>query len=141
MRHLMLTVCERELIGLVQGVRHWRPDHYALKFMLDQRLSTVPQHQWVSKLFGYDFAVEYRSGHLNTVADALSHHEDDDVHLQALTVPVFHLFDMLRHELQEDVALRELRNSVVAERGEPWHVVDGLILRGSYVSGHVDDPA
>jgi hypothetical protein len=54
-RHLKLAAYERELIGLVQAVRHWRPylcgrhfivrmDHYALKFMLDQRLSTVPQH-------------------------------------------------------------------------------------------------
>jgi hypothetical protein len=32
----------------------------------------VPQHQWVSKLFGFDFDVEYRPGRLNTVADALS---------------------------------------------------------------------
>ncbi|KAK1649459.1 hypothetical protein QYE76_067264 [Lolium multiflorum] len=39
---------------------------------LDQRLSTVPQHQWISKLFGFDFTVEYRPGRLNTVADALS---------------------------------------------------------------------
>jgi len=54
-RHLKIAAYERELIGLVQAVRHWRPylwgrpfvvrtDHYALKFMLDQRLSTVPQH-------------------------------------------------------------------------------------------------
>jgi hypothetical protein len=32
----------------------------------------VPLHQWISKLFGFDFAVEYRPGHLNAVADALS---------------------------------------------------------------------
>jgi len=82
-RHLKLAAYERELIGLVQAVRHWRPylwgrhfsvrtDHYSLKFLLDQRLSTVPQHQWTSKLFGFDFSVEYRPGRLNTVADALS---------------------------------------------------------------------
>jgi hypothetical protein len=70
-RHLKLAAYERELIGLVQAVRRWRPylwgrnfivrtDHYSLKYLLDQRLSTVPQHQWVSKLFGFDFAVEYR---------------------------------------------------------------------------------
>jgi hypothetical protein len=58
-RHLKVAAYERELIGLVQAVRHWRPylwgraflvrtDHYALKFLLDQRLSTIPQHQWVS---------------------------------------------------------------------------------------------
>lgn len=54
-RHLKIAAYERELIGLVQVVCHWRPylwgrtfivhtDHYALKFKLDQRLSTIPQH-------------------------------------------------------------------------------------------------
>jgi hypothetical protein len=54
--------------------RHFlvRTNHYSLKYLLDQRLSMVPQYQWVSKLFGFDFAVEYRPGRLNTVADALS---------------------------------------------------------------------
>lgn len=52
-RHAKLAAYERELIGLVQAVRHWRPylwgcrflirtDHYSLRFLLDQRLSTVP---------------------------------------------------------------------------------------------------
>jgi hypothetical protein len=81
--HAKLAAYERELIGLVKVVRHWRPylwgrsflirtDHFALKYILDQRLTTIPQHTWVSKLFGYDFSVEYRQGKLNVVADALS---------------------------------------------------------------------
>ena len=90
-RHLKLAAYERELIGLVQAVRHWRPylwgrtflmctDHYSLKFLLDQRLLTVPQHQWISKLFGYNFKVEYRLGRVNVAADALSRRDyaDDD---------------------------------------------------------------
>jgi hypothetical protein len=89
-RHHKLTAYERELIGLVQAVRHWQPylwgrsfrvrmDHYSLKFLLDQRLSIVPQHQWISKLFGFDFIVKYRPGHLNMVANALSHRDTEDV--------------------------------------------------------------
>lgn len=69
--HHKLPAYERKLIGLVKAVRHWRPyiwgrpftvqtDHYSLKYILDQRLSTIPQHTWVSKLFGYDLTVEYR---------------------------------------------------------------------------------
>jgi hypothetical protein len=49
-----------------------RTDHYSLKFLLDQRLSTIPQHHWVGKLLGYDFSVEYKPSAQNTVADALS---------------------------------------------------------------------
>jgi hypothetical protein len=52
-RHAKLAAYERELIGLVQAVRHWRPyllgwpflihtDHFSLKFLLDQRLLTIP---------------------------------------------------------------------------------------------------
>jgi hypothetical protein len=72
----------------VQAVRHWWPylwgrsfrvrmDHYSLKSLLDQRLSTVPQHQWINKFFGFDFTMEYRPGRLNTVADALSRRDAD----------------------------------------------------------------
>ena len=151
-RHHKLAAYERELIGLVQAVRHWRPylwgrqfivriDHYALKFLLDQRLSIVPQHQWVSKLFGFDFTIEYRSGTLNVVADALSRRGMDDLVLHAITEPSFQLFDDLRRELQLDDDLRALRDSIVAKRGEPWRLADGLIMRGARVCpGDVHGP-
>jgi hypothetical protein len=88
--------------------RHFRvrTDHYSLKILLDQRLSTVPQHQWISKLFGFDFSVEYRSGRLNTVADALSRRDVEKVALSSagaagaalyvLSSPSFALLDAVR---------------------------------------------
>jgi len=47
-RHAKIAAYERELIGLVTAVKHWRTfliwsDHYSLKYILDQRLSTIPQ--------------------------------------------------------------------------------------------------
>lgn len=56
-QHAKLPAYERELIGLVKAVKHWRPyvwgwnflvrtDHCSLKFLLDQRLTTIPQHTW-----------------------------------------------------------------------------------------------
>jgi hypothetical protein len=149
-RHLKTAAYERELIGLVQAVRHWRPylwgrafvvrtDHYALKFMLDQRLSTIPQNQWVSKLFGYDFSVEYRPGKGNVVADALSR-RDGDVPLlaavphagpllTALSTPTFQLYDDIRHELDTEDALRQHREAAgTGALGPAWTVRDGLTL-------------
>jgi hypothetical protein len=88
-RHAKLMTYERELIGLVQAVKHWHPylwgtpflictDHYSLKFLLDQKLVMIPQHQWASKLLGFDFKVEYKPGATNVVADTLSHRNTPD---------------------------------------------------------------
>jgi hypothetical protein len=143
-RHAKLTAYEHELIGLVQAVRHWRPylwgrkfpvhtDHFSLKYLLDERLSTIPQHQWASKLLGFDFKVEYKSGAMNIVVDALSRCDTADVDkLMALSLPTFALFDELRTELAGDPELRSLHDEVMAgERGEQWRVVGGLItVRG-----------
>ena len=68
---------------MVLAIHRWRPylwgrrflvrtDHFSLKFLLDQRLATIPQHHWVGKLLDFDFSVEYKAGNTNTVADALS---------------------------------------------------------------------
>ena len=150
-RHLKVAAYERELIGLVQAVRHWRPylwgrafivrtDHYALKYMLDQRLSTIPQHHWISKLFGFDFRVEYHFGKTNVVADALSRRDGDSPLLaalldvgvlftSALSAPSFQLFDDLRRELGADPVLRARLDAVAAGlHGDTWSVQDGLLL-------------
>jgi hypothetical protein len=68
--HTKLTTYEQELIGLVHAVRHWRSylwggpfliktDHFSLKFLLDQCLVIIPQHQWANKLIGFDFRIEF----------------------------------------------------------------------------------
>jgi hypothetical protein len=108
--HAKLLAYERELIGLVKPVRHRRPylwgrpflirmDHFSLKFILDQWLTTIPQHTWVSKLFGYDFQVEYRQGKLDVVADALSRRHEETLHVHALSGTTFDAYDTLQEEL------------------------------------------
>jgi len=161
-RHLKLAAYERELIGLVQAVRHWRPylwgrpflvrtDHYSLKFLLDQRLSTVPQHQWISKLFGFDFTVEYRPGRLNTVADALSRRDSEAVApvpspdalgaAVAVSGPSFDLLDAIRRATATAPdGQRLLQQLQAGELAEPWRLDSGLLLHGSriFVPDHGD---
>jgi hypothetical protein len=117
-QHAKLAAYERELIGLVQVVQHWRAylwgrefvvktDHYSLKYLLDQRLATIPQHQWVSKLIGFDFHVEYKPGSSNTVADALSQRDArEDAQLAVVSAPLFTVFDDLHMETEEVESLR-----------------------------------
>lgn len=73
----------------------------------------MSRHQWINKLFGFDFEVEYRPEWLNTVADVLpSQHR---VHIEytqavargaevaalALSGPSFTFLDDIRCATQE----------------------------------------
>jgi hypothetical protein len=139
-RHAKLVAYERELIGLVTTVKHWRPylwgrafvirsDHYSLKYTLDQRLSTMPQHQWVSKLLGYDFSVEYKPGKLNTVADTLSRRDATEPSLMALSEITFPIFDQIRAEIATNEEAGQLISSIQAgQLSQAWTFQDGLIL-------------
>jgi hypothetical protein len=150
-RHLKLAAYEQELIGSVQDVWHWRPylwgrhflvrtDHYSLKYLLDQRLSMVPQHQWVSKLFGFDFVMEYRPGRLNTVADALSRRDTEaliegaaaTVAAAALSGPSFaYIDDVQRATATVPDAMLLQERLRAGELDTPWRDGAGLLLHGT----------
>lgn len=138
-RHDALAAYERKLIGLVQAIRHWWPylwgrsfliwmDHYSLKFLLDQRLATIPQHQWDNKLLGFVFPVEYRPCRLNIVTDALSHCDSDIGASFALSAPHFNLLATVR-TTTSDPTLVALRDQITfGNLGGLWTMVDGLVL-------------
>jgi hypothetical protein len=147
-RNPSLAAYERELIGLVQAMRHWRPylwgrafivksNHYSLKFLLDQRLATIPQHQWVGKLLGFDFTVEYKPGHQNIVDDALSCRDVPTGHAYALTGTSFDLSKALRQAAHTDPTLVTFREQLESgELGQPWALIDGIVTfhQRAYVS-------
>ena len=89
-----------------------RTDHRSLRFLLDQRLTTIPQHQWASKLLGFDFVVEYKPSSLNVVADALSRREEHSGELAALSAPRFAVFDQQRQEINGNSNLSALRDAI-----------------------------
>jgi hypothetical protein len=138
--HAKLAAYERELIGLVKAVRHWRAylwtppfvvrtDHFSLKYLLDQRLSMIPQHAWVSKLFGYQVTVEFKPGRQNAAANALSHRDEEAGTVHALSIPSFDLFDQFRVEaesLSEVIAKRKAIEDGTADPG--WSLVDGMVV-------------
>jgi hypothetical protein len=68
----------------------------------------------VSKLFGYQFSVEFKPGRQNVAVDALSRRHEDDIAVYTLSIPNFALLDEFRVEaatLPEVMAKRaELAN-------------------------------
>lgn len=129
----------------MHAVRHWRPylwtrlfvirtDHYSLKHLLDQCLSTTPQHTWVSKLFGYNFQVEYKSGKKNAAANALSRRDKCEAAIQthALSRPEFALFEEFRQESNTLLAVvaKEIDDGTT---DAAWFVVDGFVMHKGHI--------
>lgn len=68
------------------------------------------------------------------MANALSCRDSDDVVLVAMYAPSFELYDDLRREMAASVDLCALWDAIdTSDRGEPWRVMDGLILWDSRV--------
>jgi hypothetical protein len=96
---------------------------------LDQRLSTIPQHQWASKFLGFDFLVEFMPGAMNVVADALSHRDTEEIGVMVLSCPSFQLFNSLRQEVATTPDLCALLDEVAdGTKGPGWRAQDGLII-------------
>jgi hypothetical protein len=95
----------------------------------DQRLTTIPQHTWVSKLFGYDFQFEYRQGKFNVVEDVLSCHHEDELQVHALSTTTFEAYDTLWQELLIQPQAIQLKAQLLDQAAPPrWTDVDGILM-------------
>jgi hypothetical protein len=105
-----------------------KTDHYSLKYLLDQRVATIPQHHWVGKLLGFDFSVEYQSGAMNIVTDALSRRDNEEGEVMAILAPRFNFIECLQHAQATDPALVAIHDEVrEGTRTAPWALVDDIV--------------
>lgn len=85
-KHQVLSTYEKEFLAVILALEKWKgylmdrhfkikTDHFSLKYLLDQRLTTPFQAKWLPKLLGYDYEIAYKKGSENIVADALSRRE------------------------------------------------------------------
>nr|GEV36521.1 reverse transcriptase domain-containing protein [Tanacetum cinerariifolium] len=63
----------RGFLGLIGYYRrHFkiRTDHFSLKYLLNQKLTTPFQFKWLPKFLGYDYEIVYKKGSENVVKDS-----------------------------------------------------------------------
>ncbi|KAL0398581.1 UNVERIFIED_CONTAM: Transposon Ty3-G Gag-Pol polyprotein [Sesamum radiatum] len=89
-KNLGLSTYEKEFFALLLAVTKWKhylqgnhfiikTDQKSLKHILDQRVDSLLQQKWVTKLLGLSYEVHYKKGNENRAADALSRVEHEEV--------------------------------------------------------------
>ncbi|GKG25468.1 putative mitochondrial protein [Tanacetum coccineum] len=82
-KHQALSTYEKEFLAVLLALEKWRgylldkhfkikTDHFSLKYLLDQRLTTPFQTKWLPKLLGFDYEISYKKGNENMAANAFS---------------------------------------------------------------------
>ncbi|GKF92063.1 putative mitochondrial protein, partial [Tanacetum coccineum] len=82
-RQQTLSTYEKELLVVIHALNKWKgylldrhfkikTDHFSLKYLLEQRITTPSQMKWLPKLMGFDYDILYKKGSENKAADALS---------------------------------------------------------------------
>ncbi|KAL8162265.1 hypothetical protein V2J09_013754 [Rumex salicifolius] len=149
-RQLNLSIYEKELLAVVFVVQKWRNylltghfiikiDQRSLKYLLEQRLNTPVQQQWLPKLLEFDYEIQYKEGKENLVADALSRLEDSEALTMAITVVQSKLLQEIQTCYTIDPQLKEiielLKGNPLAKKHYTWFR-DQLRRRGKLVIGN-----
>ncbi|GJY93093.1 retrotransposable element Tf2 [Tanacetum coccineum] len=149
-KHQTLSTYEKEFLDVLLALEKWRgylldrhfvikTDHYSLKFLLDQRISTPTQMKWLPKLMGYDYEVVYKQGKDNAVADALSRRENVGELLAISTTSVStELYDRIVHSWTEDEHLQTIIADLKKGETRKHYVLhnDQLMRKGKLVIGN-----
>ncbi|XP_061369967.1 uncharacterized protein LOC133312735 [Gastrolobium bilobum] len=140
----------RELYAITTAVKRWRQyllgakfiirtDHRSIKELLTQTIHTAEQQKYLCKLMGYSFQIEYKPGHANIVADALSRIFDEDGALcVTLFVPEFDLLSEIKAQNLIDPYLLQIHQQLQNQpnRDPDLLIRDGILLhKGKYYIG------
>lgn len=137
---LSKSAYDKELMALVLAIQHWRhyllgrrfvvySDQKSLKHLLQQRITTTNQQEWMAKLLGFDFEVVYKVGVENKVADALSR-QHEDAELQTIkSYPIWQQSNQLQQEVSNDPLLKNIVEVVQKDlNAKPGFALKGGIL-------------
>lgn len=137
---LSKSAYDKELMALVLAIQHWRhyllgrrfvvySDQKSLKHLLQQRITTANQQEWMAKLLGFDFEVVYKVGVENKVADALSRQHEEATIQTMLSFPIWTQGKQLQQEVMQDPVLKGIIKAIQSDpTSKPGFVLKGGVL-------------
>ena len=148
-KHQTMSIYEKEFMAVVLAVEKWRPyllgrhfvirtDHFSLKYLLEQKITTAFQGKWLSKLMGFDYEICYRGGKENVAADGLS--RITAAQLSTLTVSEINssLMEQVKQSWAQDPLIQQILDKIQQGEHPPhYSYSQGLLYRkGRLVVGN-----
>ncbi|MCQ7691340.1 Ty3/Gypsy family RNase HI domain-containing protein [Salmonella enterica] len=110
--HQNMSTYDKEMLAIVHAATRWRPyligrrfqiktDHKSLKYFLEQKISSLEQQKWVTKLLRFDYEITYKKGKENVLADALLR-LPEQAKVSAISLPTTGLLEDIREEWKKD---------------------------------------
>lgn len=137
---LALSTYEKELLAIVMSVQKWKhylshhqfiihTDHQSLKYIMEQRITTVLQQKWFMKLLGLDYIIKYKKGLENKVVDALSRVHHDSSACQSLSVDQPQWAQDIISSYTEDTTAQQLISELLISPVHTQYSLKNGILR------------
>lgn len=116
-KNKILSVYDKELLALVFAMEKWHPylsvqpfviktDQKSLRYLLEQKLSTLSQFRWLSKLMGMDYVIHYKKGKDNIASDAPSRVGHGELLQLSVSNVSTDLWQMIKQEWEVDDKLK-----------------------------------
>ncbi|XP_061364978.1 uncharacterized protein LOC133308374 [Gastrolobium bilobum] len=130
----------REMHAITSVVAKWRQyllgssfviktDHKSLHHLMSQVIQTPDQQQFLAKLLGFNYSIQYKPGKLNVAADALSRQPEGSVMClspdsKLISYPTSQYSPLIQSELQKDsyatAILHDLQRG--SSKWPHWHL-------------------
>lgn len=134
-----LSTYEKECMAVLLAVEKWRPylqhkefilktDNRSLLFLTEQRATTKLQQKAMLKLMDLNFKIQYKQGHTNKAADALSRLSESDQEISAIYVGQPSWLQVLQEGYLQDVEATEklTQLSLQSTPLNGYNLVDGI---------------
>lgn len=135
-----LSTYEKEYMAVLLAVDKWRSylqhqefilkiDHRSLTFLTDQITSTKLQQKAMLKLMDLKFKIQYKQGHTNSAADALSRMPESECTVTAISVVQPTWMQVLQEGYMEDeeAKLKLSALSIQSPNDKGYSLVNGII--------------
>lgn len=135
-----LSTYEKECMAVLLAVEKWRPylqhqefilktDHRSLLFLTEQRATTKLQQKAMLKLMDLNFKIQFKQGHTNKAADALSRLGEPDQSVSAISVSQPSWLQILQEGYLQDLEAKEKLTQLSVEQvsSGDYSLTDGII--------------